>query len=142
MRAAVVDASVAAKWVAQEELTEHADALLAGVALCAPAHWQAEAVNVLWGRVHRGEWDAGTAGERASALMRAPVESVALPVLIDRALRHSIDLRVTIYDSLYVALAEARCLPLVTADRKLLLKMRRSPALAALARWLGDVPAQ
>ena len=142
MRAAVVDASVAAKWVAQEELTEQADALLTGVALCAPAHWQAEAVNALWGRVHRNEWDAGTAGERASALMRAPVESVALPGLIDRALRHSIDLRVTIYDSLYVALAEARRLPLVTADRKLLLKMRRSPALAALAHWLGDVPAQ
>lgn len=142
MRAAVVDASVASKWVAHEELTEQADALLAGVALCAPAHWQAEAVNVLWGRVHRGEWDAGTAGERASALMRAPVESVAVPGLMDRALRHSIDLRVTIYDSLYVALAEARRLPLVTADRKLLLKMRRSPALAALAHWLGDVPAQ
>ncbi len=49
MRAAVVDASVAAKGVAQEELTEQANALLAGVALCAPAHWQAEAVNVLWG---------------------------------------------------------------------------------------------
>ena len=140
MRAAVVDASVAAKWVAQEELTKQANALLTGIALCAPAHWQAKAVNVLWGRVHRGEWEAGIAGERASALMRAPVESVDLPGLMDQALRWSIDLRITIYDSLYVALAEARRLPLVTADRKLLAKMRRNPTLAPFAHWLGDVP--
>ena len=142
MRAAVVDASVATKWVAQEELTEQANALLAGIALCAPAHWQAEAVNALWARVHRGEWDAAIAAGRTSALMRAPVESVALPGLMDRALERSIDLRITIYDSLYVALAEVRRIPLVTADRKLLAKMQRNPALAALARWLGDVPSQ
>src|SRR5690348_13912607 len=57
----------------QRELAEHANALLAGIALCAPAYWQAEVINALWARVQRGEWNAGAAGRRVSALMRAPV---------------------------------------------------------------------
>ncbi len=71
--------------------------------------------------------------------MRAPVESVALTGLMDQALKWSIDLRITICDSLYVALAATRRLPLVIDDRKLLRRIRRSPTLAALARWLGDM---
>lgn len=139
MRAAVIDASVATKWVAPEPFSDQAKLLLNGTEMCAPAHWQAEVVNALWSKVHHGEWSASFATERASALMRAPVEAVPLPALIDRALKHSIALRITIYDSLYVALAEMRRIPLVTADGKLLAKMMSDPGLAAIGRSLDDL---
>ncbi len=139
MKAAVIDASVATKWVAPEALSDRASLLLGETTMCAPAHWQAEAVNALWGKVHRGEWHPGIASERARALMRAPVESVPLPGLFDRALKHAIALEATIYNSLYLSLAEERGIPFVTDDRKLLRRIAQDPGLAALARWLGDM---
>ena len=47
MIAAVVDASVAVKWVV-EEPDSAAAGVLAGPLLHAPAHWLAKAANVVW----------------------------------------------------------------------------------------------
>ncbi len=55
MSAVVVDASVAAKWVVEEAFSAQAASLLTGNTLHAPAHWLAEAVNVLGAKVARGE---------------------------------------------------------------------------------------
>ncbi len=142
MKAAVIDASVATKWVATEPFSDQAKLLLNGTDMCAPSHWQAEAVNALWGKVHRGEWAPSLATARVSALMRAPVEPVPLPTLLDRALKHSIALRITIYDSLYVALAEMRRIPLITDDGKLLRKMKNDPDLAAFGLSLAELASE
>lgn len=140
MKAVVIDASVAIKWVIDEPFSGHAVSLLAGSAMCAPAHWQAEAANALWAQVARGSWLAGEAAERLATLAEAPVEPVPLAKLLDRALDLAIALHSTVYDSLYVALAESRGIPLISDDRKLLRKMRANPALAALALHIGDLP--
>jgi predicted nucleic acid-binding protein len=134
----VVDASVAVKWVVAEEFSEQA-ALLKGNALCAPAHWQAEAVNVLWAKVYRGDLAPAGAVDRARMLMQAPVELMPLSSLMDEALRQSLAYGITIYDSLYLALALARGIVFVTADRKLLQKLSGDPSLMALVRWVGDL---
>lgn len=138
MKRVVVDASVAAKWVVPEEFSEQAD-LLKENALCAPAHWQAEAVNVLWSKVYRGDLLPADVIERARALMQAPVESVPLPALMDMALKQSLAYRITIYDSLYLALAVAREITFVTADRKLFRNLSGDPNLISLVRWIGDL---
>jgi predicted nucleic acid-binding protein len=140
VKAVVIDASVAIKWVIDEPFSGQAASLLAGWAMCAPAHWQAEAANALWAQVARGSWLAEEAVERLATLAEAPVEPVPLAKLLDRALDLAIALHSTVYDSLYVALAESRGIPLISDDRKLLRKMRANPVLAALAQHIGDLP--
>ena len=139
MNAAVIDASVAVKWVVPEPFTDQASTLLSGPALCAPVHWQAEAVNGVWKRVYRGQLSAELARSCARTLIDAPVKAVLLPELVEPALNLAIRLRITVYDALYVALAEARRLPLISDDRELLRRMAAEPALATLAQFVGDL---
>ena len=138
MKRVVIDASVAVKWVVAEDFSDQAG-LLRGSALCAPAHWQAEAVNVLWAKVYQGDLLPAGAIDRARMLMQAPVELVPLSSLMDEALKQSLAHRITIYDSLYLALAVARDIAFVTADRKLLQKLSGDSNLMALVRWVGDL---
>jgi predicted nucleic acid-binding protein len=140
LNAVVIDASVAVKWVAEESLTEQAISLLAGPALCAPAHWLAEAGNAVWSKFYRGQWSAEIAQARGAALHRAPVEPVPLLDLSKRALELAIAMEITVYDALYVALAEVRGIPLVSGDGKLMRRMANDSALAPLAQPLADLP--
>jgi predicted nucleic acid-binding protein len=53
----------------------------------------------------------------------------------------SVSNAVTIYDSLYIALAEKRGIPLVTADRRLIRCISSDAAVAKLMVWVGDLSA-
>lgn len=131
MTAFVVDASVATKWVVPEPYSDKAQLLLNGPALTAPAHWQAEAVNIVWGLVARGRWKPDEALAASAMLIEAPVEPVPLGKHLRRALDLSLRFHNTVYDTLYVALAEAAGIPFVTDDHRLLRKMR--------AAGMGDI---
>lgn len=135
----VVDASVAAKWVIPELHSDRAQALLSQRGLTAPAHWHAEAVNAAWAMVARGDWTAEQGMLAASVLIEAPVHSVALRPHLRRALELSARLGCTVYDALYVAVAEAVGAPLVTDDRKLVRKMRLA-GLGAAALPIAEFP--
>jgi predicted nucleic acid-binding protein len=135
----VVDASVAVKWVVQEDYSEQAAKMLEGDSLHAPAHWMAETVNALWGKVLRGALTADAATERAEALLNAPVRVHALPGLVQNALSLSMAHGITVYDSLYVALAIASGLKLITDDRTLIQKLSASSVPPGLFMWVGDL---
>jgi predicted nucleic acid-binding protein len=139
VKAAVVDASVAAKWVVEEAHSGKAATLLDNTALHAPAHWLAEAVNVLWARSVRGMMTGAQALERAEVLAAAPVASVALTGLVQAAVTQSLACGITLYDSLYVALAIQRGIPLVTADRKLVRTLTQTAVDPRLIVWVGDL---
>lgn len=141
MNQAVVDASVAAKWVIEEAHTPKAVLLLKYQTLHAPAHWRAEAVNVLWAKVFRGDLTAADAADRMETLMRAPVVDTAIAGLVHRAFAISVAHSITIYDSLYVALAEHRDIPMVTADQRLLRRLSTDAAFGKRLVWVGDVVA-
>lgn len=134
----MVDASVAVKWVVEEEHTAQAVRVMEAEGCHAPAHWQAEAVNALWAKVFRRELDSADAGERMTALLRAPVHAAGITGLLPRAFAIAVAHSVTIYDALYVALAERLTIPLVTADGKL---VRRMPGAVASGQilWIGDI---
>lgn len=115
----VVDASVAAKWVVAEVGSDAARRVLEGPGpLIAPDLLVAEVGNVLWKKVTR----------KAMTRRHAQEAMVWLPELFDRlfdsaalaprALEIAIAHGATVYDSLYVALAEAAGSDavLVTAD--------------------------
>jgi predicted nucleic acid-binding protein len=138
MRRAVVDASVAVKWVVEEAHSAGAARLLDWDVLLAPDHWLAEAVNVLWAKVSRGDLTTADAEERMTVLLRAPVVGTPVTGLMPCAFAIAGGQGVTIYDALYVALAEQRAIPLVTADQRLIRHMSADAALAELMVWVGD----
>jgi predicted nucleic acid-binding protein len=137
----VVDASVAAKWVVEEAHSASAALLLNHDTLHAPAHWRAEAVNVLWAKVFRGDLTAADAEERMLVLNRAPIVDTAVAGLMPRAFAISVAHSVTIHDSLYVALAEQRDIPLVTADERLVQHLSGDADLGRRMVWIGEISA-
>ena len=141
MKQAVVDASVAVKWVVEEAHSAQAVSLLQWDARHAPDHWQAEAVNALWSKVFKRDLTAAGAEERMTVLLRAPVIGTPITALMPRALAISVAHMVTIYDSLYVALAEQRDLPLVTADERLIRHLAGDTAIGTRIIWVGELSA-
>jgi len=139
---AVVDASVVVKWAVAEEHSEQALALLKLRRLVAPAHWLSESVNAVWGKAHRGEITTSKAESAAGLLLGAPVTSIPLAGLVKRALALSLATGVTgvtVYDTLYVALAFEREVEFITADRKLARKFAGDPIGQKLITWVGDL---
>ncbi len=119
MTAAIVDASVAIKWVVAEKGTTEALALLEG-RLFAPALWEAECANILWKKVRRGEMTGGEAGIAAKLLCRFGVEVTSREPEMSRVLELALALDHPAYDCVYLALAELSGIPLITADERLL----------------------
>nr|WP_294531315.1 type II toxin-antitoxin system VapC family toxin [uncultured Rhodopila sp.] len=135
----MIDASVAVKWVVEEDHSANAALLLGYDTLYAPAHWRAEAVNVLWAKVFRGDLTAVDAWERMLVLNRAPVVETAIAGLVPRAFAISVAHSVTVYDSLYVALAEQRGIPFVTADERLVRRLAGDADLGNRLVWVGTL---
>jgi predicted nucleic acid-binding protein len=135
----VVDASVAAKWLLPEQHTAQAERLLgSGASLLAPDLVYAEVANVFWKRVVRGEVTEDAAEEALSLLLRMDLAVTTAANLAPQAFVVACELRLTVYDSLYVALALERNAPLVTADRRLCSALRAAlPGNRAV--WLGDL---
>jgi predicted nucleic acid-binding protein len=121
----VIDASVAIKWVAPEELSEHAVALLDGPRLAAPDLMVAECANILWKKVGRGEMDRDAAIVAAQAIERVEIELVPMRQLLAESLELALELDHPAYDCLYLALALARDCRFVTADGRLVNKLRQ-----------------
>lgn len=141
MKAAVLDASVAVKWVIREPFSDEANSLLSeGVDLYAPSHWLAEASTTAWARYAvSGLLTREQAEERVEWLRSVRVMETPIRGLLAAATEVSFDLGMTFYDSLYLALAQQVGVPVVTADRKLLNKALAQARLAGLVRWIGDV---
>ena len=120
----VVDASVAVKWVLDEEGTREALALwdrwqADRERVVAPPIFRAEVANTLRQVVRRGFVTASDADELLDTLLE--IVAIEEPTaLYARSLRmaHEFDLG-AVYDALYLALAESEGCEVWTADRKL-----------------------
>jgi predicted nucleic acid-binding protein len=116
----VVDASVAAKCFLSEAGSEAARRLArSGLVLIAPDLILIELAGVAAKKVRRAELtlDAG-----ARMTMRAADlfdELAPVQPLLEQAYRLASQFPLSLYDSLYLCLAERRGLELITADRKL-----------------------
>jgi predicted nucleic acid-binding protein len=135
----IVDASVAFKWfVAGEPHGTEALRLVGhGEALVAPDLLVAEVCNAAWRllrlrRISRPQFDS-----IPGRLPRYFVELVGMAALAPRAAAIAVELDHPVYDCFYLALAEARWVPLVTTDARLLAKLAGSPW-AANAVHLAD----
>ena len=119
MSSRVIDASVAIKWVVEEEGTEAALALR-GRRLLAPDLLNAECGNILWRKVRLGQFSPQEAFLAGRLLANADIEFFPARGLMETALEIAIMLDHPVYDCLYLALAEAQSVNFVTADKRLL----------------------
>jgi predicted nucleic acid-binding protein len=142
MKRVVIDASVAIKWYIPETLSDRAagylEALRQGqVILLSPDLIIVEMGNTLWKKLRREELAIEDVRMIASALTDAfPVELTESRELLPAALEVAAACGLTVYDSLYLALASAREATLVTADRRFT-EVVKNTVLGELIELLG-----
>jgi predicted nucleic acid-binding protein len=119
----VIDASIAVKWVVEEEGTEKALALRGRSKFIAPELLVAECANIFWKKRQRGELSQDEALFAARLLQASDVELLPTRALLESATRIAIELDHPAYDCLYVALAIERDCRFVTADGRFLRKL-------------------
>jgi len=130
----VVDASVAVKWLVEEEESERAFALLRRERLVAPELVVAEVGNVLWRHFQVGRLGREQCLEGGAALLECLDEIYPLSALARRATEVAMELSHPLYDCFYLVLAEELKTEVVTADRRLAEKVRGTAFEALLRR--------
>jgi predicted nucleic acid-binding protein len=98
----IVDASIAVKWVIEEEGTTAALALRQCGRLIAPELLVAECANILWKKKQRSEISKEQALLAARLLQRVDVELVPTRSLLASATEIAIDLDRPAYDAIYL----------------------------------------
>ena len=138
----IVDASVACKWFLQEELSSEARNF-AGQAghFFAPELILAECANVAWRQGVSGMISIRHAQEFTRALPDWFEVLTPSRELREAALEMAVALGHPLYDCMYLALAQRRALPLVTADHAFVRRVHDS-AWAHLVRDLRSLSAQ
>ena len=115
----VVDASVAVKWLVEEEYSDAADSLLEGRhELFAPRLMASEVGNALWLKARKGELTRSRAGALAATISEIPVNWTEDEKFCPDAVRLALALGRPVYDCVYLALTHRIGATLVTADER------------------------
>lgn len=144
----VIDASIAVKWVVEEEGTGEALALRGASKLLAPDLLVPECANVLWKKVTRGQLAQDEALLAARLLQGADIEFLPTRALLEPATRLAIELGHPAYDCIYLALAADNDCRFVTADEGFIRKIHERGAttlrdrVVALGTSLSAPPAR
>jgi predicted nucleic acid-binding protein len=133
----VVDASVAVKWVLREEHGATARRVLSTRWLLAPHLLWAEVGNTLWKRHRRRESSLEEVRRMLADIHELQVTTFAHWPLLPAALDLAMSLDQTVYDCLYLALAEQHNSVMVTADRRFHDAVSNS-IWADRISWIGD----
>lgn len=123
----VIDASVAFKWLVEEEDSSLAIAMLSQGRLLAPQLLLAEVGNAMWKRIARGEMGDSEGAAVDLGSLPEIVTLISDSSLASRALELACELDHPIYDCFYLAAAEQQQAVLVTADKRFLRKTSGTP---------------
>ena len=139
MTGIVPDASVAIKWVVPEEYSDHAERLLSlEYDLFAPSFILLECANILWKQVRFASLPKSEADTAYSALCASGMRLKDTTPLVSRGYEIALDTGRTVYDSIYVALAEQEGIQLVTADERFYNALSATPYSRYL-RWIESL---
>lgn len=137
MKAFVVDASVALKWLLVEEHSETALVLLDGsFELHVPNLIFSEFGNTLWKKSIRGELNRDQVREAISLFQNLPLRVHRDRWLLERATEFASVLEHPVYDCFYLALAESLETTVVTADGKFVRKVDDSTRAVFVADFM------
>ena len=115
----VVDASVAVKWLVDEEHSAVAKRLIKGpYELHAPRLLASEVANALWRKARLEEIGRSTAGSIVEAVAEMPLRWYEDEQVTAEATRLALALDRPVYDCVYLALAQRIRCRLVTADAR------------------------
>ena len=143
MKACVVDASVAMKWIlppANEPLVAEAIRLLdlhtcGQTQFVVPDLFWVECSNVLWKSTRMGRCSQADALSGLASLKGYSIVTLPSVNLVEKAFTNSVTFGCSVYDSLYVAIAVETGAPLITADQKLV----NTLAGFLPVKWLGAI---
>ena len=125
MNTFVIDASIAVKWVVDEDGTREALTLRQKAKAIAPELLVAECANILLKKVQRNELLKEEAMLAARLLQGAEIELRPMRSLFETATRISIEINHPPYDCVYLALAGVSKCQFVTADERFLQKLHQ-----------------
>ncbi|MET3794712.1 type II toxin-antitoxin system VapC family toxin [Aquamicrobium terrae] len=137
----IIDASIAIKWVVEEEGTPFALGLRRDYRFAAPELLTVECANILWRKVQRSELNHEEAKLAAKLLEQSDIELFGMRGLLATATVLAVDIDHPAYDCIYVSLAAARNWRFVTADERLIrvLNQKASPEVANLCVTLEQL---
>ncbi|MGE0212843.1 MAG: type II toxin-antitoxin system VapC family toxin [Parvibaculaceae bacterium] len=121
-----IDASVLVKAFVREKDSDKADALFASdTVLIAPAHALAEVGDVLYRKLRGGQI---TEEQLRLAYIGLPgsFQPVPLESILQQAIEVAIEIEHSVYDCLYLVVAQRHDCQLVTADTKFVAKVRQT----------------
>jgi predicted nucleic acid-binding protein len=137
----VIDASVVIKWFVSEPDADVALRLLdVEKRFLAPDHLFAETANVVWKHVRRHHFstDFGYDVVRGIGRAAAGIDLISCDVLAANAYKIAVAYDRSVYDAMYVALAQQRDTRLITADDRLYNALARVPEIAPHIQSLRD----
>jgi predicted nucleic acid-binding protein len=123
---AVIDTSIAFKWIVDEGDRARAIEIGRTHDLIAPDLIDLEIWNALWTRVRRQELSRDLANQAFLAFKGMKLDTRSVAPLLDAARALTLDLDATIYDCVFWALALDTGARLATADMSFVSKLRRS----------------
>lgn len=136
----VVDASIGIKWFLPEIHYEAARRLpLLNASLHVPAFFHLELGNVLSKRIRRDELTSEEGEAILKELQRIPLQKHSNERLMTPAFALAIQTKRSLYDCLYLALAEALDGQVVTADQKFCSSLTTS-RYGKRMLWVEDLP--
>jgi predicted nucleic acid-binding protein len=139
LKTVVVDASVAIKWFIPEIHAIEATHLLhKNLKLLAPDLIFAEVGSILWKKCRLKELTLNIASAILDDFKKLPFDIYESEVLLDAAWQIATTHQCTIYDSLYVALAQTERSLLVTADSALYNTLKKTH-LEKVLLWVEDI---
>lgn len=115
----IIDASIAVKWLTNEEGADVARALIGQGELRVPSLFHVEVANAIWKKALRGEVVPDEILPNLASLSDL-VMTIDDTQLVGRAVEIGLALSHPVYDSIYLALAEATDDVIVTDDRRFL----------------------
>jgi len=133
----VVDASVVIKWFVPEIHSEAARRLLSAPhEYFSPDLLFSEVGNVIWKKVRRGELTAEQGARLAADISGVAVETVPTRGLLVDAHALAVVTGLSVYDSMYLALAVRLKTEMITADNRLGRAMAAHPMTAVHVRLI------